>query len=1143
MYSKRNEYSKKSTPPTQEELYTSPKQKTPELAVFYNIAFFRVAGIVNHLLGNSYEQDKNRLENVYINWLGVAGTADDTLPEAAYSRLRNYLWKGYLLEKNSSGYELTQDDRQLVREMLHLLYNVRNFHSHAWHDNKALVYSPELSAFIEELHGIASSAQSKEMPEQTKRYLDEHKDSRGDGQWSSFFYKASDTEHYLTPDGRTFILSFFLTRGEMARFLQQRKGSKRNDKPEFKIKHLVYRYFTHRDGASRNFYSYEEPLLNTLPENERREVLAMRQAFKVISYLNDVPQQSNDTELFPLWKTDGTTVTDIQGLIDFCMERELLKELVMTPLVREKTETKSHKAKDGSKRKKVIVKMEHVAELTGTRWEGWKFQISQNTLHRAILDAIRTGDMGNLLYDKLDLFVKERIRLLDIVEHPEIIEAEPEEFKLNAELDEYYRYRLRSGDKLKKRMGVWLDNWDKPQARNYASSIRNFKQAIREEPIEVSYHDLWFQEKRKPRRADRFTEFSVHYLMDMGLTPQWEWQFERFEGEMVTKTELHYGAEREVEKNVLKRKKVFSASPLEGHRLSLTPDHQALMRLKGNPDHLFLIGHRALKNLLAAKHKGKDISALLPTIADELNKLTSGKATLKELSVLEPQYIRPGMLVNLGHNHPKRSAENLVKRGRERIEGSIIPELQTYADAKLDDEGRFVQSIGLSRAAKNRQVMRCYTYFDWKYDEKSEFKFLRQDEYQRMSVFHYSLEHTYNNGNNRFEKDRRFGFLLKDIMAHMPDEVKGLIKGSCHLDQLLQRTAQATIKLLQHWANEMESCDAATRELRLSRIGISGAPTPIEKNRHVPFDIHPGLIKRALFKKGELRDMSLSATVRKNPTLSAGLVESHYDHGHLSMIFGPPRANGLPHRSARKAIGKLDEIHTEDILLWAAAREYLEKMNPAVRDLVNKRLMHQSSNTLTVTDLRDVEIPMEVELEGHGRVVVELKLHQLDDFLLVESRPRIARAVWHVLERYTSPEAKELVGIHKQDGKMHVPYEEAFREIQRVYNHSLHWARPLLKWEQGVIADMTTEGKARLGAEKRAKGRMAYISFSEVVAYVAPDAALADRLRQIRNTAFHAELPHGWTYADVENDTAICNLIGYEKREKQDYRSEATIGT
>lgn len=253
---------------SRDELFTG--GKVPEFTVFYNIAFFRVAGLLNHLLNNSYELDKNKLETVYAQYLKESRSGKDKLPDDAYSKLRRYLWKGYLTEKNSSGYELTDSDKSTIQEMLWKLLQIRNFQSHYWHDNSELEFSKGLKEFICQLHETAKLSLSEKYAQQLPDYDKNYRDR-------PFFFNV-DGKEFITQEGRTFFLSFFLTKGEMARFLQLRKGSKRNDKPEYKVKHEVYRYYTHREGASKQYFGFEENVLNDLPINEQKEVLSARQA-------------------------------------------------------------------------------------------------------------------------------------------------------------------------------------------------------------------------------------------------------------------------------------------------------------------------------------------------------------------------------------------------------------------------------------------------------------------------------------------------------------------------------------------------------------------------------------------------------------------------------------------------------------------------------------------------------------------------------------------------------------------------------------------------------------------------------------------------------------------------------------------------
>ena len=58
----------------------------------------------------------------------------------------------------------------------------------------------------------------------------------------------------------------------------------------------------------------------------------------------------------------------------------------------------------------------------------------------------------------------------------------------------------------------------------------------------------------------------------------------------------------------------------------------------------------------------------------------------------------------------------LRTKAKKRIE-SIIREIEPLTDSDMKNS--------LKPAEKNRQIMRCYKYFDWVYKPESEYKFLR----------------------------------------------------------------------------------------------------------------------------------------------------------------------------------------------------------------------------------------------------------------------------------------------------------------------------------------------------------------------------------------------------------------------------------
>ena len=72
--------------------------------------------------------------------------------------------------------------------------------------------------------------------------------------------------------------------------------------------------------------------------------------------------------------------------------------------------------------------------------------------------------------------------MLDLLESEDYRHADNELGKLtrNQVLDEYYRYKLRSGMKLKTKMAVWLDHIEKRDNGKYQESLENFKSLLLE---------------------------------------------------------------------------------------------------------------------------------------------------------------------------------------------------------------------------------------------------------------------------------------------------------------------------------------------------------------------------------------------------------------------------------------------------------------------------------------------------------------------------------------------------------------------------------------------------------------------------------------------------------------------------------------
>lgn len=1097
------------------------------------MAFSRVAGLINNLLGKPYEEDKNKVEDEFNHWLKNPNLPEN---EKVFVKLRDYLWKGSSTNKNSSGYVLTSNDKSLMIEMLSKLNEIRNFHSHYWHDNTVLEFSFSLKKHIQDLHDFAKLSLSQEFPKDVTKYEDNYSKRP--------MFKKHENKEFITKDGKAFFLSFFLTRGEMARFLQQHRGYKRNDTSEFKIKHLIYRYYTHRDGAARQHYGQEDNVLGTMTTQEQHDILSARQAFKLISYLNDVPFVSNDPALFPLSLDADTYVQNAEQLIAFCRANNLFEGMEMKTLLKE------IKPKKGSMEAVKTILKEQFLEIS---INGFQIHVGRSAFHRLILDSIRNKDEGKLIAQKLQEFTEERQFLHQFITDKTFREnyLQEKETTFKEVTDPYYLFKLRSDDTLKKHMGVWLEQFEKTIFDNkFNEQFETFEEAILSSPIEVGYYDFYFEADDKPRAFDRFVSFAVQYLIDFEKVKDWYWMFERFEPEIEIKDKMVYEQHQKVELLVNKRRVMYSAKKptlakvndaqdnTSDWRLAITDgqvvvgiytDEPEEYRLAGKaPKHKFLLGHRALKNLLITSFEDKiednyDLNHFFEDIIADIDAVRNKAeiSSIQDFKILTANELPISFKVALKAERALDTPQ-LRTEAKKRME-RIIQKLTPFAE--LEKPKKY-----LSRAEKNRQIMRCYTFFDWQYPNDSKFKFLRQDEYQRMSVYHYCLEERKNNN----LQHGTYAFLIKEAMPHIPQEIQALLRDAKNIDDLLANVARETIELLTNWNDILHHLKGKELAKRLAKLGISSNLNP-ELSDHIPFDVHPILILRKYY-PDELSggNFSLSRSLFLNKQARKGLRETHYEYEAYLAKYNVGK--DAP-KVQKKLIGQMNELITQDVLLWKIAKEYIQKTSSAYQSFIGNG---KDFNAWKVSNLRQTEIRKEFAVNGYGVVKLNIKFHQLDDYLLVESTPVIALAIKQALMRFENPNSDDTnptMQVAKVGKNYEVAYDEVFKEIQRVFNDSVRWAFFVLEWEKSVIDSMTNIEKTTLENNKISKGQKAHINFWEVC----QKAGLPDDkvIRDLRNTAFHGKIPNGWAYWQKEQDTELCKLIGYQKKVKYDYENPA----
>jgi hypothetical protein len=1110
----RTSYRKNETenkPLSKEILFTG--GKSPEFAVFYNVAFFRLCGYLNHLSGNTYTNDKNKLEKYFTDWVSSIKAGCDLLPDKAYSLLRNYLWKGYKLNKNSSGYELKESHKNLVQKLLISLYNIRNFHSHIWHDNSVLEFERSTEAFIEYLFNDAILIQTEKYPNQVERFNEEK---------SKFpLFKPVDGKILITQEGRTFFLSFFLTSGEMSRFLQQRKGSRRNDTPEFKIKHLVYKEYCHRDGASRNHYGFEENMLSSLPESEKKEILSARQFSKIYNYLNDVPEISNDPYLFELYTNDKTKVENAVSLIKFCQEQNILTGCQAAPFIKVD--------KEGNQEIK-----NHIIKIKLNDSE-YLIHIGYNSLFKIIIDGLRQDAPSAYfsgIESKMKSFIDEREFLFNLmsgkIEMPDMAE-ENNKITQNKILDDYYRYKLRSGDYLRQIMGKFLDSIEKNDTKKTNERLIVFQDEIKNSPIEITYHDFFFEEDKKPRSSQRFTEFACRYLIDNNIVPNWHWMIKKTEVRIKKNTQLVLGKPISTESEIIKESVSFQNSPDIETRLAFTSDEQVTVGVflsedeKKNsaiPEHKFVLGHKAIANLLIAHLVDKkDIATFFDPIINDIISIKKTAANsptlLTTLNVLQKNEIPESFLIHMQEKQGY-SIGALKEKAQKRIE-NLLAQAEQFATSTYSGKP-------LSRAEKNRIIMRWYLFFNWNYSNNTAYKFLRKDEYQKLSVYHYCLEK-----NDRNRKDH-YSFLREGIDLHMPAEVKTLLSSSESLDELLMNTALKTKSLLEKWQKEIKD-DSIDSTPILKKMGLTNSLSNSSLESWVCFDIHPILPLRVYYKnelQKENGNFSLSQKIRNNPLYTSPLHKDYYSANNYTRLGADWPKSKIRNK---KITGKLNALLTEDALLALVAKKYLSTSSPAVQEILKA-----PDNNLPVSNTRNMPVKMKFAMPDKKNAEVVLKFHQLDDYLLVESKPVIERAVWQVITRYNDSGKEQLPGIEKTASVYRIAYDEVFQEIQRVFNQSLHWATYILNWEKEILAGISLAEKERIGKTKL-PGQKEHINFKEVCSMAGIDGNMSRKISGIRNAAMHAEIPANWTYEQMEKDRTITDLLHYVPKQKFDFEN------
>jgi hypothetical protein len=358
--------------PTPFELATGGKD--PALAVYYNLACDAAEAYINTINGKPIAEPLKNTEK---------------LSGKVLSYLRHAMWKGLKDNKNTSGQVLDASEKHIMVQLLQKLNGIRNFQSHVWHDPAVLQFDDALSHFVVEKHDEAVRQLSAVEGNNSRRYLE--------GYEKFPLFQEHDSRTIITQEGRVFLLSFFLHRGNMAGLLQQRPGSKRNDEPEYQFKHKVYLYYCHREGSAWDATSLTAGELAQAQGEEATKLLRQQQAYKIISYLNDRPAYWGQNDKLPLYYTDDAgqalPVNDMPGLKAFVLQNGLLPD-IRIGLRTWAPDTLPDGAEDNERMNNERRKIAEAKKRAGVGYLQWlgntghEFEINYATLRHIVSDVL-----------------------------------------------------------------------------------------------------------------------------------------------------------------------------------------------------------------------------------------------------------------------------------------------------------------------------------------------------------------------------------------------------------------------------------------------------------------------------------------------------------------------------------------------------------------------------------------------------------------------------------------------------------------------------------------------------------------------------------------------------------------------------------
>ena len=1171
--------------PTKEELFTG--QKHEYFTVYYNFALKKLVEIINDIDNqyNNYGNERVKITEITTKtksgFIGDLKNIPTLISDKCYALLKDYLWRAFRDAKNTSGIPLTPEDKEYIAEFCKKLVDIRNFHSHYYHDNAALDFTKQTSLFIENKLFIDAKLANAETNLSALSMLDTKLKSRDKGY---HLFSLHDGQYKITPAGRIFFLSFFLNKGEMNRFLDSLKTSKEGAELTNKVFRKILTYYCHRGGVERFKYNHQEDVLSILSPDLQHSIQETRQAFKIISYLNNVPSEITDVENFPLIftktneirkrKLSNEIVEEVVDIIqpsqgsasDFIEIAKRIKLFEEYRLTSKEIEVyKATKAKGGvnAKQGKQVTTFgnRYNLEVVCIQKDDLFIHIRPKDFQRLIVYAINhtlvkvkgienvitemsgekyiTGTWNKFFVKKQD-FIEYFTKLTPTVGK---IMTEEEEKAFRKEWNEHSFFWKGIDNALKIKLeGYYLlrIKGKKNQIANENLIVGNHETQIEnilKEAISIRFVDLFHQRDEILRKVNQFTRFAIQYIIDFNLLPNWYWQHEKYDivpnpkeaGQLINKRILSYYNTRQTQTisidNFLQAVAIYKR---DGETLEEAQKHK------------FVLGPKALRNIILYNIENKNSNLFLNQIRNELQ---VPKANTNKL--ITPHFLSP-------FQDEKRISKEVVIEDAKRKLKALEKKIETYQQ-QINDK-----VFNLNRNDKNRIIMQLYQLYNWETETRNgvELKFLRKNQYQQMSVYHYYLQ-----------KDK-LPQLINEFEYMIPNEIKAILKNADSIDDIFQRLINNIkshiLPTLNQQINKTSINDTTLNDI-CQKLHIKKTDSHIhevENKSNIPYDIHPmqiimyhenkekeelekfGLLKETLKYETGYNEATKKKIFSYKKQYTKGLKLEYYQtKGYLEYIQQDGSINindanlvtKYKKTLTHKLKGDNDTIQSQDILLWYMAKKYIEKNNARTE-----------SHKINITDVGNIRkslihIPIEFCGIKYQKYQVELFYHQVDDLIFIESKS--------YLDRISKYYIRHNAFLEQEIPNDTIEYTKLTEEYTLLQKQSLEFSKLLMFWEESQfkkllkseVAHLETlakDGLPRIDFDEYCKKRDAeYESYLKATEQEKEEEKYnlsfhLNRLKsKIRNKAFHAEIPNEYVYPKLNTNEFIIDelIIPFEK--------------